>query len=455
MKKVNILEGSLWRQLLQFAVPLALTGILQQLFNASDVAVVGRFVGKDAMAAVGSAAPIVNIMVNVFVGLSVGANVVISQYLGKKSLRETHAAVHTALIISFFSGILIWILGWILMEPMLRFIETPEQIFPQAKVYLKWYFVGMPFMMLYNFESAIFRSVGDTKTPLIALVISGVLNVLLNVLFIVVFKMGVAGVAVATLLAGVVSAAILFVGLRRSHQSIHLEYRRLKMDAGIFWKILKIGVPAGLQGVVFSFSNLCIQGGINSLGSDAKAGSAAGFNIEIMVYFVVNAFGQAAVTFVGQNFGARNLKRCTQVVVQCMLLDLIFTNSLGVLLLAFGENILGLFSTNKAVIEYGFVRMIMVIGFESLNVFIEVLSGAVRGFGKSFMPAFICVVGICGVRLLWLYTVFESNSDFLTLMTVYPVSWASAAFALVFCYYITKRSVFRLPKKRTVKGVLV
>lgn len=445
--KSDILKGTLWKQILLFAIPLSLTGILQQLFNASDVAVVGRFVGNEAMAAVGSAAPIINLLVNLFVGLSVGANVVISQYLGRKNPKDTHAAVHTSLVISFFSGVLIWALGWIFMEPMLRFIETPESIFPQAEIYLKWYFAGMPFMMLYNFESAVFRSIGDTKTPLVALVISGVLNVLLNLLFVIVFKMGVAGVAVATLISGFASALFLFVGLRRSHLPIHLEYRRLKIDPAIFLKILKIGIPAGLQGVVFSFSNLCIQGGINSLGSDAMAGSAAGFNVEIMVYFVVNAFGQAAVTFIGQNFGAKNLRRCTQVVTQCTLLDLIFTNTLGVLLLFFGENILGLFTTSEAVIEYGFIRMSMVIGFESLNVFIEVLSGSVRGFGSSFTPAMICVVGICGVRLLWLYTVFERHPDFFTLMVAYPISWGAAAIALVFCYYITKGKVFRLPLK--------
>lgn len=444
MKKVDILNGPLWSQILKFAIPLACTGILQQLFNAADIAVVGRFVGDEAMAAVGSTAPIINLFVNIFVGIAVGANVVIAQCIGKKNPAETHSAVHTAIVISFASGIVVTVLGWSLIKPMLLFMDTPESVMPLAETYLLWYFSGMPFMMLYNFEAAIFRSIGDTKTPLIALVVAGILNVILNLFFVLSLGLGVAGVAIATLISNVVCASILFVGLRRTHAPIHLEYRRLKLNPALFWKILKIGIPAGIQGIVFSFSNVCIQGGINSLGPDAMAGSAAGFNIEILVYFVVNAFGQAAVTFIGQNYGAHKLHRCENVVVQCMLLDLIFTNFFGLCLIFFGETILGFFTTSDTVITFGFLRMLMVIGFEAINVVIEVLSGAVRGFGSSFAPALICVVGICGVRLVWLYGVFPSHASFFTLMISYPLSWSAAALALVVCYYQSKRRYFRL-----------
>ncbi len=445
-KKIDLLKGSLWKQILAFALPLAFTGILQQLFNAADIAVVGRFVGDEAMAAVGSTAPLINLFVNIFVGLSIGANVVITQFIGKKDPKAIHAAVHTALVVSFASGILVAFSGWILLEPMLRFMDTPENVFPLSKIYLMWYFVGIPFMMLYDFEAAIFRSVGDTRTPLFALIIGGLLNVALNLLFVVVFGMGVSGVAVATLVSGVVCSAILFVKLRRTHLPIHLEYARLHVDKKILWKIFKIGFPAGIQGIVFSFSNVCIQGGINSLGSDVMAGSAIGFNVEIFVYFIVNSFGQAAVTFIGQNFGAHNLKRCREVVVQSLLLDLIFTNAIGLSFILFGEKVVGLFSTSDAVVMYGFIRMLVVVGFESLNVMIEVFSGAIRGLGNSFLPALICIVGICGVRMVWLYTVFPIAPSFHLLLAVYPISWAVAAFALVICYYITKKQVFRLPK---------
>lgn len=444
--KTNLLTGPLWRQILLFALPLAATGILQQLFNAADIAVVGRFVGDEAMAAVGSTTPLINLFVNIFIGISIGANVVISQYIGKKDPKKIHAAVHTALVISFASGVLVAVLGWTFVEPMLRFMDTPENVFPLSKTYLLWYFAGIPFMMLYDFESAIFRSIGDTRTPLLALVFGGALNVALNLFFVLVFGLGVAGVAASTLIAGVVCSAILFVKLRKSHLPIHLEYARLHIDWKIFAKICKIGIPAGIQSLVYSFSNVCMQGGINSLGSDAMAGSAAGFNVEIFEYFVINAFGQAAVTFIGQNYGAHNLKRCREIVAQCLLLDLFFCSAVGIPLALFGEKILCLFTKSDAVITYGFIRIGFVVAFEALNAMVEVFSGASRGYGNSFSPALFCVIGICGVRLLWLYTVFPHFSTFDSLMMVYPISWGVAAFFVILCYLRTRNRAFRLGK---------
>ncbi|UQF81792.1 MAG: MATE family efflux transporter [Mogibacterium diversum] len=314
----DLLHGSIWRKVLIFALPLALTSVLQQLFSAADVAVLGTFVGKNSMAAVGSNAPVVGLMINLFVGISVGANVMMSRYTGANDADGVSRTAHTSVVLALISGITIAVIGNIIANPIVNLLGVPVDIAPLAIRYLRIYFCGMPFIMLYNFQSAIFRSQGDTRTPLICLAISGLVNVALNLFFVIVVGMDVEGVAIATVIADVLSSSLLFYFLKKHSGAVQISLNKLRVDKKITGNILRIGIPSGMQGMVFSISNLLIQSAINSLGTDAMAGTTAAFNIEIMAYFISNAFGQAAVTFVGQNHGASNYRRCKDVVKQTL-----------------------------------------------------------------------------------------------------------------------------------------
>lgn len=436
-----MLHGSLGDKIIRFALPVAATGILQQLFNAADIAVIGRFVGKEAMAAVGSNNSLIGLMVTMFSGIAMGANVVIARSTGQGNREGIQKAVHTSILIAFVGGLIMTLIGELLARPILHWMGVPQEIFGEALRYIRIYFAGLPVIFLYNFESAIFRSQGDTRTPLICLTISGVLNVVMNVFFVVILHMTVDGVALATVLANIISSGLLLVMLLRSHSAIRVQWSGFSFQPRVISSILRIGAPAGLQGMVFSLSNLCIQSAINSLGADVIAASAAAFNVEIFAYFVINSFGQACTTFVGQNRGAGNLERCRQATRISMVQDLVFTAVISGVILLSGHALLRIFNTDPEVVRIGYIRILILISAELVNVVIEILSGAMRGHGQSLIPAIVSLVGICGVRILWVYTVFPFSRTFTTIMAAYPLSWAITALVLAVSYFMVMRKM--------------
>lgn len=444
--ELNMLNGSLWDKIIIFALPVALTGVMQQLFNTADVAVLGQFIGKNAIAAVGNNISLIGLLVNLFLGLSLGANVVIAQNIGAKRLDRAHAAVSTAFIVALIVGVVIAIIGEILTYPVLKYMGVPNQVWEMAETYLRIYLIGMPAIGLYNFESAIFRSRGDTKTPLISLTISSVLNIILNLIAVLIFDLGVAGVAWATVIANIVSALILFVELRKSRGVIHLEVNVMRVDNKLLREIIRIGLPAGIQGMVFSISNLLIQSAINSLGADAMAASAAAFTIEINVYCFMNAFGQAATTFVSQNYGAGNLPRCKKITWTTMLINGIFFIMVAGVILIFAEPLLKCFNADPNVVELGKLRLLYIVSPQLINVIMEIISASLRGYGISLAPAMLTLIGVCGVRITWLYTVFPLYPTYETLMIVYPTSWLITTILLCIAYkhYINRLKIVKL-----------
>ncbi len=433
-----MLHGSLWDKIIFFSVPLALTGVLQQLFNAADIMVLGQFVGKNAIAAVGNNISLIGILINLFLGFSLGANVVIAQAIGARHQRNAKIAVHTSIVFAFLIGLAITILGEIFAEPVLELMGVPPEIEDMAENYLRVYLLGMPLMSLYNFAAAIFRSRGDTKMPLIALAVASVLNLIMNMIFVVNYRWGLTGVVFATVLANGVSASILVIALNRSLGFIHLRIKSLGIDRSILKEIVRIGLPAAIQGMVFSFANLVIQGAINSLGADVMAASAAAFTIEINVYCFLGAFGQAATTFVGQNYGAGKMLRCKRATWVAIGLNAIVTTVLTAIVLLFGKDILHMFQNDPTVIELGYIRLLYIVGPEIICIIMEGLSGALRGYGISLPPALLALVGVCGVRITWVYTLFKENPTYDVLMATYPVSWlvTTVFIAVAYKYYI-------------------
>lgn len=430
----DLTSGTILDKILKFAIPLALTSMLQQLFNATDVAIVGRFASKQAMAAVGSNAPVVSLLVNFFVGLSVGANVVIARNIGAKMEKRARAAVHTTMVLGVLCGVFIAIVGNIIAAPIIHLLGVPSEIAGYSITYLRIYFAGMPFIMLYNFEAAIFRSNGDTKRPLICLTVGGIFNVFANLFFVIVLKMNVDGVAIATVLANVISSMMLLHFLRKEDSIIHVSINNLRIDKNILILILKIGIPSGFQSMVFSISNLCVQSAINSLGTDVMAGSSAAFNIEIFVYYIINAFTQTCVTFVGQNYGAGNYKRCREIIRKILLTSAAVTLVVSILVLLTMRPLLGLFTTEPEVIEYGAVRIKILMYSELINVAMDNLSGAMRGLGKSLIPAIVSFFGVCGTRITWVFTGFKIYHSWISLMLLFPISWAISTVVLVILF---------------------
>ena len=434
--ELDMLHGSLWDKVLLFAIPLACTGILQQLFNAADVAVIGRFAGKTAMAAVGSNSPIIGLAVNLFIGISLGANVVIATFTGQRRWEDIHRAVHTALLVSVLCGLLVTLVGELAAAPLLRLLAVPDEVMDMALLYLRVYLAGMPVILLYNFESAIFRSQGDTRTPLICLTISGVLNVGLNLFFVIWCGMTVEGVALATVISNAVSGLLLFLVLLHSKSEIRVRFSEFRIDPRLLGSMLRIGMPAGLQGAVFSLSNILVQSAINSLGKDVMAGSAAAFNVEILAFFLINSFGQATTTFVGQNHGARQQERCRRVTRITLGMGIGAAILFALCILPFSHPILSLFNTDSAIIAIGALRLRFIILPESVNVVMEVMSGNMRGYGRSLVPALITLAGVCGVRITWVLTVFPAHPTFPTLLACYPISWVLTAGSLVIAYFV-------------------
>ena len=427
----DILNGKLAPSIFKYAIPLAFTGILQQLFNAADVAVVGRFAGTNAMAAVGSNSPLIGILVNLFVGISLGSNVVIAHASGTNDDARIEKAVHTSILVAIIGGILVTILGECLAIPVVSLLGVPDEVFPEAVLYLRIYLLGMPVILLYNFESAIFRSRGNTRTPLIALIISGGINVCLNLTFVLGAGMTVDGVALATVISNLISSVILFICLMRSEDKIHLDVRKLRIDGKVLKKILKIGIPSGVQGMVFSLANIVVQSAINSLGANIMAASSAAFNLEIIAFYMMNSYGQACTTFVGQNYGAGKNERCVKVLRTALLLSAVSTAVVCCTILLFGHQLLGLFNTDPDVIASGMIRLRFIFFAYCFSFAQEALSGYLRGWGISTIPAVSTVIGVCGTRLFWIFVVFPLAPSFATIMEIYPISLGLTALVML------------------------
>lgn len=453
-QKLDMLNGSIWNKLPVFALPIAATGILEQLFNASDIAIVGNFAQTDktaAVAAVGANSPIIGLILNLFIGIALGANVVIANAIGRDDRQTVQKAVHTSMVVSVIGGVLVAIIGELIAEPLLTVLNVPDDVLELALLYLRIYFLGMPVILLYNFEAAIFRSIGETKMPLIALTLSGILNVLLNLFFVIVLKMSVNGVATATVLANVVSAGILYIKLVKSDKYIKVEFKKLRIDGKVFAKIMQIGLPAGIQSAVFAVANIVIQGAINSLGTTVIAASSAAFNIEIIAYNVMNSFSQACTTFVGQNFGANKIDRCKKTLFLCLIEDAIASGTAILIVLITGKFLLSIFNNNPEVIEIGYTRLVIIFIAYIFSMLYEVMSGYLRGFGFSLVPAILTTVGVCVLRIIWINTIFPANRTFVTIMTAYPVSLATTA-VLIFIALIIYRPSKRFANKGKEKA---
>lgn len=442
--RMDMINGSLGDKIIKYAIPLAVTGVLQQLFNAADLAVVGQFSGKEAMAAVGGNAPVIGLLVNLFVGISLGSNVIIAKSIGQGDDENISKAVHTSVVVALLGGLFLAVLGEFLAPKVVNMLEVPGDVYPLAVKYLRIYLAGMPAILLYNFEAAIFRSCGNTQTPLAALVASGILNVALNLFFVLGLGMDVDGVATATVLSNVVSSVILFVALMKTKLAIKINPRKLRVYGDVLGQILRIGIPAGVQGMIFSFANIIIQSAVNSLGTTVMAASSAAFNLEVFSYYIMNSFGQACTTFVGQNYGAGKGERCRKTLKLCLIQSLVSTAVASGLILLFSRPLLGIFNADPDVIATGKIRLEYIFFAYLFSFAQEGLSGYLRGFGVSFIPAACSVIGICGVRLTWIFTVFRQTPSFKTIMQVYPISLGITAVAILAV------TLFVKPSKRYV-----
>ena len=421
------------------------------------MAVAGNFTGAAqrtaAVAAVGANSAVIGLIVNLFIGIALGANVVIAHAVGRGDQHEVQKAVHTSVLVAVFGGVLVALLGEGIAAPLLGLLHVPEEVFPMALFYLRIYLAGMPVILLYNFEAAIFRSIGETRIPLLALTASGVLNVLLNLFFVAVLRMTVDGVAVATVISNAVSAALLYYRLRRTAQVIWLDPKQLRIDREILCRILRIGLPVGVQSAVFALSNIVVQAAINSLGTVVMAASSAAFNIEIITYDILNSFSQACTTFVGQNFGAGNLRRCRKTLALCLIEGMAALAVAVAVILFFGKSLLAIFNSDPQVIETGYIRLVMIMLAHSMSLLYEVMSGYLRGFGISLAPALLTMVGVCGVRIAWIQFVFPKSRTFQTIMTAYPVSLFLTAL-LIFIALLYCRSSRAVPASDEYEGGL-
>ena len=441
--KIDMLSGSLFRKIMLFAMPLIASGVLQQSFNAIDIAIIGRFSTHQALAAVGSNGPVINILINLFIGISIGANVVISNYIGRKNNESIRKSISTVSGIALFSGVFLLFLGFFMARPILELMNTPADVIELATKYLKIYFLGMPFMMIYNFGAAIMRSMGDTKRPFYSLVIAGIANTLLNLLLVIKFGMDVEGVAIATVAANFINAIFIIYWLRRESEPFTLVVSKMRINYGEMRKMLQIGIPAGLQGMVFSVANTFIQSAINNYGSDAIAGSSAALNYEVYCYFIMTAFCQAAVAFISQNYGAGLYDRCRRIFRLCMLMSIVCCGAANIIIAFNAEFFIGIFSTNPEVIAYGTTRIHCILLLQFLASSYEISGSALRGLGYSMTPTILTIFGTCVLRLIWIYTVCADNNNFEMLLYIYPITWIITGSAVYIAYRRISRRVFQ------------
>lgn len=442
--EMDMCSGPILSKILLFTLPLMFSSILQLLFNAADIIVVGRFAGDNSLGAVGSTSSLINLLTNFFMGLSVGANVLVARYFGAKHRKDLTETVHTAMMLSVCSGIVLTVIGLAGAKQILIWMDSPEELLPLSTLYLKIYFLGMPAMMLYNFGSAIMRATGDTRRPLYYLTIAGVINVILNLLFVIVFRMDVAGVATATVISQCISA-FLIVRCMISEQAgeIRVELSKLHIYPDKFMRILRIGLPASFQGILFSFSNVIIQSSVNSFGPVVVSGNSAAANIEGFVYVAMNAFHQATISFTGQNIGAAKYERINKILYTAQVCVIIVGTVLGNMAVFFGYPLLHMYTTSKIVMDAGMKRMRVICSTYALCGMMDVMVGSLRGLGYSVMPMIVSLIGACGLRLLWIFTLFRAEQfhNVTSLYLTYPVSWLITFLAHVVCFIVVRRKV--------------
>lgn len=439
MKKsyeMDMCNGPIFGKLLVFALPLMLSGILQLLFNAADIVVVGKFSGSHALAAVGSTGALINLFVNVFIGFSIGTNVLVAQYFGARDEKNVHETVHTSILLGIVGGFILIVAGMVFAKPMLEWMDTPEDVLSHAVLYMRIYFIGMPAMLVYNFGAAILRAIGDTRRPLYYLLSAGVINVILNLFFVIVLDMGVAGVATATVISQVVSAILIVRCLMHSDGIYRLDLHALKIHKTKMVHIAKIGLPAGVQGAVFSLSNVLIQSSVNSFGSIAMAGNTAAGNIEGFVYTSMNAVYQTALSFTSQNVGGRRQDRIPKIVFQCLAIVTVVGAVLGNLAYQCGPFLLNIYSSDPEVIQYGMSRMQIICQWYFLCGIMDVAVGILRGMGYSVMPMLVSLAGACGLRVLWIFTVFVWKHSLFVLYLSYPITWTITLAVHFICFFV-------------------
>ncbi|MDD4290852.1 MAG: MATE family efflux transporter [Clostridia bacterium] len=449
--EIDMCNGPLFSKIVRFTLPLMLSGMLQLLYNAADVIVVGRFAGKQALAAVSSTGSLVGLLVNVFLGLSIGANTLISRRIGANDVDGVKRGVHTAITVSLIAGVLGMAIGLSMCRQLLELMQSPDDVIDLSTLYLRIYFLGLPMSLLYNFGASIMRSSGDTKRPLYFLAISGVVNVCFNLIFVIVFNMGVAGVAIATVISQTLSAVFVVIALTRTEGMLKLNLKKLRIYKAELKEILYIGIPAGLNGCLFSISNMLIQSSINSFGSDVIAGNGAAANIEAFVWTGMNSFHQAAINFISQNRGANKPDRMRKAVNYCLLLVVIIGATLGAIALLFSRSLLTLYNTDPAVIEAGVMRMRIICTTYFLCGIMDVMLGVMRGYGYSIVPTIVALCGVCAFRVIWIFGVFAFIPTRFVLYLSYPVSWVITAIAHYICYlYARKKLEKKIAEQKTV-----
>lgn len=444
--QMDMCNGSILGKMLLFALPLMCSGILQLLFNAADIIVVGRFAGDNSLAAVGSNTALINLMTNFFMGLSIGANVLAAHFYGAKQEADLQDTVHTAMLLSIGSGIVLTLMGCIGAREILVLMKTPADVLELAVVYLRIYFLGMTATMIYNFGSAILRAVGDTRRPLFYLLTAGVVNVVLNLLFVVGMQMDVAGVGIATVISQCISAGLIFRCLTRAEGGIRLIPGKMRIYRDKLIRILKIGMPASFQGILFSFSNVIIQSSVNSFGPIVVAGNSAAANIEGFVYVAMNAFYQAAISFTGQNLGAAKYERINRILSTALVCVIVVGLTLGNGVVFLGKGLLSLYTGSEAVLEAGMKRMAVVCRTYVVCGMMEVAVGSLRGLGHSVLPMIVSLIGACGLRLLWIFTFFRLEEFHTTtsLYMTYPVSWILTFAAHMLCFAVVRKKLAKV-----------
>lgn len=439
--KVDMLNGPLFMKILIFALPLAASSLLQQLFNSVDVAVVGRFASSKALAAVGSNAPVISLLINLFIGISMGANVVISNHLGQRDEQSIRHAISTVTLVAAISGLLLMCIGIGVARPILELMDTPSDVLDMAVLYLRIYFIGIPFFLIFNFGAAILRSVGDTRRPLYILVVAGIINTVLNLIFVIGLGMSVEGVAIATAVANAISAAWIIQLLRKEPGAIQLQFKHLRIYKKELKRMLQIGVPAGLQGMVFSISNVVVQSAINGYGAAAIAGSAAAVNFEYYCYYIIVACNGAAISFIGQNYGAQKYDRVRRIYRICLLMGLIGCFIANALFTWQNQFFLSFFTTDAEVIHYGAIRMEGVLLFQFIACSYEVTGSALRSMGESMLPTIMTVFGTCILRIIWVFAVLPHYTGFAHLLQVYPLSWILTGAMVIIAYKLKMRQI--------------
>lgn len=442
--EMDMCNGPLLGKILMFSLPLMASGILQLLFNAADMIVAGRFAGSVALAAVGATSSLINLIINIFMGLSVGANVAIAHFYGAGRDEEVSDTVHTTIALAFICGIILTVIGYVLAEPLLIMMGTPESVLPHSVTYMKIYFMGIIATLVYNFGAAILRAVGDTKRPLYYLTFAGVINIFLNLYFVIVMGMGVAGVAWATIISQIISATLVIITLIRSTTSIHLNLHKLRLNKDKVIRIAKVGLPAGFQGAIFSISNVLIQSSVNSFGAVAVAGNTACCNLEGFIYNSMNAFHQTAISFTGQNMGARKYGRVQKIMWICLACVTVTGVVMGGASVIFRGPLLGIYSDEADVVAFGIRRLVIIMSTYFLCGTMDVMVGSIRGMGFSIMPMIVSLLGACVFRIIWIYTIFRVINTPECLYYSYPISWA-LTFAVHMCcfFFVAKKKAFK------------